>query len=261
MGDEIFVRSGRTMLPTPYALAIRDEVHAIVLRAQSVLAQRDALNLAQLERAFTIQCHDVIASALGATLLARMRKDAPNVVLRLLAEPATDTSDLRQGVVDLDIGSATPTHRDLAHSVWGSERLVVAMRSRHPLARRKLTLRAYAGAEHVTVSRRGRLRDPVDDALEAQGLARRVVASAPTTTIALQFVIQRDLLVVMPSTLCGRAMRALPLKTKPLPLNVPPLRVVSSWHRRHDADPAHRWFRELVRSVITSELEPNSKAL
>jgi DNA-binding transcriptional LysR family regulator len=36
-GDPILVRSGRTMLPTPYAEQIRDEVHQLVTRAQTVL--------------------------------------------------------------------------------------------------------------------------------------------------------------------------------------------------------------------------------
>jgi DNA-binding transcriptional LysR family regulator len=146
-GDEIFVRTGRHMTPTSFALAVRDEVHAVVLRAQAVLAQRDALDLSQLERVFTIQCHDAIASALGAPLLTRMREEAPRITLRLLAEAPTDTSDLRQGNVDLQIGATTPSHRDVAHRVLGQDRLVVAMRARHPAAGRKLTARAYAMAE------------------------------------------------------------------------------------------------------------------
>lgn len=249
-GDEIFVRTGRAMTPTPYALAVRDEVHAVVLRAQAVLAQRDALDLSQLERVFTVQCHDAIASAVGAPLLARMRREAPRITLRLLAEAPTDTSDLRQGNVDLEIGAATPSHRDVAHQVLGQDRLVVAMHARHPLARRKLTARAYAGAEHVTVSRRGRLRDPVDDALAAQGLARRVAVSAPTSAAALRFASETDLLVAVPEKMCAAALKALRLKTAPLPVSVPALPIVAAWHRRHEPDRAHAWLRHQVQAAV-----------
>ena len=37
-GDQILVRSGRSMLLTPYAEEIQHEVHQLVVRAQSVLA-------------------------------------------------------------------------------------------------------------------------------------------------------------------------------------------------------------------------------
>ncbi|RKH66449.1 LysR family transcriptional regulator [Corallococcus aberystwythensis] len=250
-GDAIFVRTGRDMTPTPYALAVREEVHAIVLRAQAVLAQRDALDLSRLERVFTLQCHDAIASAIGAPLLARMRKEAPRVTLRLLAESAADTNDLRQGNVDLELGAATPSHRDVNHQVVSQDRLVVALRARHPLAGRKLTVRAYAGAEHVTVSRRGRLRDPVDEALAAQGLSRRVAAAVPTSAAALRFASETDLLVAVPEKMCAAALKALHLKTLPMPVTVPSLSIVAAWHRRHEPDRAHGWLRQQVQAVLT----------
>jgi DNA-binding transcriptional LysR family regulator len=252
--DDIFVRTGRHMTPTPYALSVREEVHAVILRAESVLARRGALDLSQLERTFTIQCHDAIASALGALLLVSMRKRAPRATLRLLAEATVDTNDLRHGKVDLDIGANTPSHGDVAHRVLGSDRLVVAMRARHPLAERRLTPRAYAEAEHITVSRRGRLRDPVDDILATQGLSRRVAMAAPTSAAALRFASETDLLVAVPEKMCGATIKTLRLKTAPMPVTVAPLAVVSAWHRRHDPDRAHAWLRDEVDAAVASVL-------
>jgi DNA-binding transcriptional LysR family regulator len=253
-GDEIFVRTGRHMAPTPYALSVREDVHSVVLRAQTVLAKRGAVDLSQLERQFTIQCHDAIASAIGAALLLNLREAAPRATLRLLPEATVDTNDLRHGKVDLDIGAATPSHADIAHEVLGQDRLLVAMRARHPLAGRKLTARAYAEAEHITVSRRGRLRDPVDDVLAARGLSRRVVASAPTSAAALRFASETNLLVAVPEKMCAGALQALGLRRAPMPVPLTPLAVVSAWHRRHEPDRAHAWLREQVRAAIASVL-------
>jgi DNA-binding transcriptional LysR family regulator len=255
-GDDIFVRTGRSMTPTPYALSVRDEVHAVVLRAEALLARSSKLDLSQLERTFTLQCHDAIASAVGATLLTDLRTSAPRVTLRLLAESAVDTNDLRHGKVDLEIGGSAPTHGDVTHRVLGHDRLVVAMRARHPLARRKLTTRSYAGAEHITVSRRGRLRGPVDEALAAQGLSRRVVVAAPTTAAALRFARETDLLVAVPEHMCAAAIELLRLHTVPLPFAVPSLSIVSSWHRRHEPDAAHAWLRERAHLAVAKVLSP-----
>lgn len=254
-GDPILVRAGRHMAPTPYALAVREEVHAVVLRAAAILAQRQAFDLAAIERVFTIQCHDGLAAALGPALLTRLRAAAPGASLRLLAEAAGDSPELRQGEVDLHIGADIPTQADILYAVLGDDQLVVAMRPSHPLAQaRTLTLRRYAAAEHLTVSRRGRLRDQVDAALAGHGLARRIVASAPSVSAALAMVHAADLLVSVPARIGSASMALMQLVTRPLPLTTPTLRVVASWHRRHDADRAHAWLREQVQAVISALL-------
>ncbi|MFT7722972.1 MAG: LysR family transcriptional regulator [Roseateles sp.] len=249
-GDAILVRAGRHMSPTPYALAIREEVQAVVTRAQALLAQQRRFDPAGMERSFTIQCHDALACALGPVWLAGLQRTAPRSSLRVLAEASMDTPELRQGQVDLHIGAAIPTQADLLHAVLGEDRPVVAMRPQHPLAGRKLTARSYASADHLTVSRRGRLHDPVDDLLAAQGLSRRVAASAPTVAAALCMAVAADLLVVVPACVSASLLQAMKLKTAALPLAVSPLPVVATWHRRHDGDPAHAWLREQVAESV-----------
>src|SRR5919199_290295 len=64
-GDDILVRTGRTMTPTPYALAVREQVGDLVRQANAVLAPRRELDLATLTRTFTLRCHDAIATMLA----------------------------------------------------------------------------------------------------------------------------------------------------------------------------------------------------
>ncbi len=63
-GDDILVRTGRTMTPTPRALAIRDEVRELVRRVGDMLSPTNTLDLATLRRTFTIQCHDALVGRL-----------------------------------------------------------------------------------------------------------------------------------------------------------------------------------------------------
>ncbi|WP_437623937.1 LysR family transcriptional regulator [Sorangium sp. So ce1151] len=249
-GDPILVRTGRTMTLTPRALALRQEVQAIVQRAHAVFAPEGDLDLAKLERIFTVRCHDALTTALGMRLLLAVQEQAPRAQLRLLGEPTGDTDDLRHGRVDLEIGSAEPPLPEIRGDLIGQDRLVVALRRENPLARGRLTARRYAQALHVTVSRRGRLRDPIDDALEALGLRRRVVAAAPTSAAAIHFVQESDLVVVLPARVCGPALRALGLSALPLPLEVPELRIVQLWHQRHESDKAHAWLRGQTREIL-----------
>ncbi|WP_328646495.1 LysR family transcriptional regulator [Amycolatopsis sp. NBC_00348] len=249
-GDQILVRTGRTMTPTPYALEIRAQVRDLVQQAESVLAPDRALDLAELDRVFTLICHDAITTALGPRLIAAVHRDAPNARLRLLAEGRADTQELRRGQVDLELGSAAPDSPEIRSELFFEDRLVLAVAPDHPFATRKPTLRRYAEALHLRITRRGRLHDPMDDALAEHGLERRVVATTPTTTSALSVVRLGECVVAVPERMCAGMIDALGLVTVPLPMPVPPAPLVGSWHQRYENDKAHRWLRERVREAL-----------
>lgn len=251
MGDEILVRTGHTMTPTPRAVAIRDEVRALVYQANELLSPARTLNLPDLRRTFTIQGHDALLGELSLRLLTHT-SEAPGVSFRFLAEPPTDTPDLARGHVDLHIGSATPDAPEISHELVGRDRLVAVFRAGHALE--EFTLDRFAAADHVIVSRRGRLRDGLDDLLAEHGLTRRVACVVPTSAIALQLVAHGAAVTVIAGRMSARGCQDLGLRTHPLDLDLPLPPVVLSWHRRDDRDPAHRWLREQARAALRSAL-------
>jgi DNA-binding transcriptional LysR family regulator len=255
-GDQILVRTGRTMTPTPYALAVRATVHTLVQQAHAVLAPERDLELGTLERTFTLRCHDAVTTAIGPGLLAAVQAQATGVRLRFLGETTTDSNDLRHGQVDLEIGSSEPDLPEIRFETIGHDRLVAVVRPEHPCAHGKLTLKRYANAQHITVSRRGRLHDPIDEALERLGLRRRVIASAPTSTSALQFIGQTDLMVSVPQFIAQPMVIALGLRTRPIPLELQSVPVIQAWHQRYDGDRAHVWLRGLVKTMLQAVCDP-----
>jgi DNA-binding transcriptional LysR family regulator len=256
-GDQILVRTGRTMTRTPYALEVREQVRDIVHQAESVLAPDRALDLDTLNRIFTLQCHDAITTAIGPGLLAAIQASAPGVQLRLLAEASTDTNDLRRGHVDMELGSTVPTLPEIRYETPVNDDLVIAVAPGHPLTEGEITVERYAKALHVTVSRRGRLRDPIDDALAELGLTRKIVAAAPTSTAALSIVSQGTFVVVVPERTCAQMIRAIGLRTIALPLERPQVPIVCAWHQRYENDKAHVWLRHRVRSALRDICGPD----
>ncbi|MCS7477606.1 LysR family transcriptional regulator [Umezawaea endophytica] len=242
-GDQILVRTGRTMTPTPHATAIREQVHALVHQVHGVLSPERAVDLATLDRVFTLRWHDSITTAVGAELLGTVRAQAPGVRLRFLVETTADTDDLRRGHVDLETSSHEPELPEISRELVGHDRLVVLVRADHPLAAQPLTPEAYAAAEHITVSRRGRLRDPMDDVLEDLGLRREVVAAAPTTLAAMQLVRRGDFLIVVAERASSSLVGDLGLTALPMPVEMPAVPLYLAWHQRYDGDHAHVWLR------------------
>ncbi|MFF4364668.1 LysR family transcriptional regulator [Streptomyces sp. NPDC001594] len=252
-GDQILVRTGRTMTPTPYAIAVRAQVHELLHQVQGVLAPSRELDLATLERTFTLRWHDSLVALSGPALLTSVRAQAPGVRLCFIGESSVDTPELRRGEVDLEANAHRPSAPDIRTENAGETRLVVVVRRGHPLARAgTLTARQYAAAEHVTVSRRGNLDNALDKALAPLGLSRRVVATAPTEAAAFAFARDCDLVISVPEAATRSAVADLGLVVLPLPLELPSAPVYLSWHQRYDTDSAHAWLRGLARDALAS---------
>ncbi|OIJ68285.1 LysR family transcriptional regulator [Streptomyces mangrovisoli] len=250
-GDQILVRTGRTMTPTPYAIAVRQQVHELLHQVEGVLAPSREIDLATLERTFTLRWHDSLIALSGPALLAAVRGQAPGVRLRFVAETSGDTPELRRGEVDLEANSNRPGAPDIRAEHVGESSLVIVVRRGHPLTRvRTLTAKRYADAEHINVSRRGNLGNALDTALAGLGVSRRVVATVPTEAAALEFARGSDLLVSVPEATARPAVADTGLAVLPLPLELPLAPVYLSWHQRYDTDHAHAWLRGLARTAL-----------
>ncbi|MGK5532761.1 LysR family transcriptional regulator [Streptomyces sp. URMC 129] len=252
LGDPVLVRSGRRMVPTPRALALREDVRRLVEDARALFAPVGVLDPATLERTFTLLADDALVTAIGMRLLERIRAEAPGVSLRLLPEGPGDSLLLREGTVDLEIGVITDRAPETRVAHLLTDDNVGVVRRGHPLLTGPITPERYAAAEHVTASRRGRLHGPIDDLLAARGLRRRVVASVPSFAAALLATAGSDLVCRTPRFVARAQIERLGLAAFDIPLDLPPLTIAQAWHPRNEADPAHRWLRGRVREIAAA---------
>lgn len=249
-GDPLLVRAGRGLVPTPRALALREEVQALLESAARVLRPDAAVDLTRLDRVFTLRASDGFVESFGPALLARTAAEAPLVRLRFLPKPEKDTTPLRTGAVDLEIGVVTEeTGPELRTQALFHDRMVGAVRAGHPLLDAAVTAERFAAGDHVLMSRRGVSQGLTDTALAALGLQRRVVVTAGGFSEVLALARRSDLIATVPEHFT-RALRD-GMVSFALPFPMPGLTISLLWHPRLEADPGHRWLRDCVRSLCT----------
>jgi DNA-binding transcriptional LysR family regulator len=81
-GDQLLVRAGRGLVPTPRALELRERVGALVQEAEATLRPSEGLELAGLERTFTLRAREGFVENFGAALVSRVMAEAPRARLR-----------------------------------------------------------------------------------------------------------------------------------------------------------------------------------
>ena len=248
LGDELFLRTQRGMAPTPYALQLADPVAAALDGLQQALNVRASFDPASSERSFTLAMTDVGEMYFLPVLMDALTQAAPGVTLNVVAvTSASLRDDMASGRTDLALGLLPQLQAGYFQQALFRQPYVCLMREGHPLAAKHiLTLPDFAAASHVRVIAAGTGHGRVDEALERQGLQRRIRLTVPHYVALGDVLGHSDLIATVPERFAQRVIGPFNLTTRPLPLAVDGSVIHQFWHARLHKDPGHQWLRELV---------------
>ncbi len=247
-GDPLLVRAGRSLVPTPRALELRERVGQLVQDGVAVLRPAEQLKLQQLVRTFTLRVREGFVENFGPALLARVSEEAPGVRLRFVQKHSKDSTPLRHGSVDLDTGVVgQASSPELRVQALFRDRYIGVVCTGHPLSQGEITPARYAGGRHILVSRQGLATGPIDDALKPLALVRHIVTTVDGFSAALALARATDLVASVPERHTGNLRSG--LHSFALPVDLPEFTVSLLWHPRLEADAAHRWLRGCVRDA------------
>ena len=251
-GDPLLVRAGRGLVPTPRAIALREQVSQLVRDATTALRPAEAVNLRGLERRFTLRTREGFVENFGADLINRVAREAPGVHLSFMHKLDKDSGPLRDGSVDLETGVVGDAEGpEVRTQALFRDRFVGVVRVGHELAEGDMTPARYAAGQHIAVARHGQGQDgdkgQIDEALHAAGLVRAVAATVGGFAAALALAKASDLVATVPERHTGNLRAG--MYSFAVPVALPEFTVSLLWHPRMQADPAHRWLRACVREV------------
>jgi DNA-binding transcriptional LysR family regulator len=249
LGDPVLVRAGRKLIPTPRAQAMREPVRRLIADARLLMQPDGGVPLARLEREFTVRAPEGMGIVYGATLLAALRRELPLASLRFVPESDSDAMALREGRIDLDVGTLFDKGPEIQTSLLYEQRIVGVVKSGHELLATRITPKRFAAQQHVAVTRRGKSAEPMDSLLAAHGCTRQVALTVPSAYGALMAAARSTLVACVPEPLARTVAASLGLEIFRLPVDVPVEQVLQAWHPRDAADLAHGWLRDCVEMV------------
>lgn len=241
-GDEILVRDGRRMVPTPRALRMHDEVRDVVARAKQILTPQRELDLQTLDHTFVVRCHKDLVATAAVKLVAVAAAEAPHVRFEIV----TDDDSVDRGRADLEIGDVPSPSPPWTTTVVTTDRMMLVVRRGGSLDVPNPTVLDVAAAAYVAVSHRGRQYDSVDDRLGDLELTRQIAATVPTAAAAIEVVNATEYATLLPARLTYDLPSTLVAREMPFVLTSAPVAI--SWHCRHDTDPAHQWIRGIAQA-------------
>ena len=246
--DELFVRSGQSMSPTPLAIRMREPVQTALRELNRVLEGLQPFAAEHVRTSFRIAAFDFAQLTLMPPAISALATQAPGIQLLVLPYPVDAKRSLADGEVDLVIGLLREPHGK-AQRVLTTERFVSVVRRGHPCLEQELTLERFASLSHAVVSPVGRPRGFMDTALSEHGHERHVGFVAPQLFTAALAVCQSDMILTGAERPLRILMDALPLEIVTPPIELAPFQVAMTWHERRTDDPTHRFVRDTIASL------------
>ncbi|CAB3805701.1 LysR family transcriptional regulator [Paraburkholderia fynbosensis] len=255
-GDRLLLQAGRSLVLTPYAEQLSHRLPALTREAEALLKPPDhRFDVAALEHSFAVRAGEGFIDLVGAALTDRISRAAPGVQLRFTPKSDWDAQPLRDGTIDVEIGTVRTSAPEMLTRLLLRDRYVGVCRLDHPiLSGAGVSVGRWLEFDHVLTARPGEGSNPVDVAVADCGTKRRISIVVPSYTSAMQVARRSDLLAVIPHSCVGNSFApdhaaANGLQWFELPVSTAAFNVSAIWHPRLDGDPAHRWLRGEILEV------------
>lgn len=251
--DPLFIRKGRTMQPTPRALALRQPVEELFALLEHRILKPPHFTPRTSKRCFRIIGVDLMDLRLVPAIIEVLMREAPGMSLQVLRgiQHHKLPPDLLLAPDPVSQEAAmVPVVTDLCREPLFDNPFVTVHRNDHPCLEEPWDLDRYLALGHVLVSPMGGRTGVVDRVLAAQSRSRRIVVWTSSFANLGPILEKTDLIATIPRAQADFLTGQGALCQRIPPIALPNSEINMYWLPRFEIDPEHRWFRRLVKEVV-----------
>ncbi|RTR38855.1 LysR family transcriptional regulator [Shewanella canadensis] len=255
--DPLLIRTSKGMTPTERASELKPEIRELLVGLEKAVQPKAKFNPYESEKVFRMMASDYAEATLIPLLIARLRNEAPKVILDIMTPSDVNFPDVEQGRVDMVINRFDSIPQSFHQKVLWKDTFSCLINKKHPVLK-NFNLESYLDAHHVWVSKTGMGvgvgMDPddvqrlgwVDEALAKLNAKRRITVFTRHYQAASSLAERQDLIATVPSKMARLQQDNSRVSIVPPPFDIPPIELTMAWSPLLQHNPAHRWMRELI---------------
>lgn len=249
-GDALFIREGMSIAPTIRARSMFDPVHRIMQTLQLEVIAETTFNATAARREFNLAMGDMAEIVFLPPFMRFMRANAPYCTVLSRRVANNDIVEaLERGTAEIAIGNVPNADAHLYSQTMFLHDYMVIARRKHPRMRSKLTWDAYQHEEHIVVVSGSDVH--LQNTVLLPRSIHRKVALTVFGFLSIPWIISgTDLIATVPTRLGDEMTQMAMVEQLPLPEPATPYPLQLLWHPRHQNDPAHRWLRQSLFSLM-----------
>lgn len=253
VGDPLFVRAGRGIIPTAHASEMAPRIRQMMEEMRS-LTRLNSFDPTNPEHSLhcVIGANDYDVTVVLSRLFRRLQSYRANVSLRIrpVRSYQEQVAKLRDGSVDLTI---TADYRGDAGDIIQRALFDEDIKCYYDpafYAQPPDTLDHYCAASHARIVFGDDESAPIDEILAQMGRSRRTVLQVSSFHMIPRLIAGTAVMATLPSRLADTVMAG--FASCRCPLDIPSVQFYQSWHVRNASSAGHRWLRDQIFQIARS---------
>jgi len=249
--DQLLIKSGNHMKPTPRALEILPQVQIALNQLENAINGNIKFDPLNTKRDFTIAMVENAAFILLPLLTPYLFKNAPNININIIGVTnirGTQLVETERCDMAIDLLPKNVS-RQLKKLRLYREKFICMTRPAHPIFSMRPSLNNYLSFKHIAVHPSEGSASSVDNALKSIGQSRRVAIKLPYSLIVNLMINGSDLIATLPKRNALFFAKEKNLPTLDVPFKIPGFDIYMLWHSRLNDDPAHKWLRTIIEEI------------
>ncbi len=246
--DELLVRVGSKMQPTPLGESLAEPVHNILMQIQATVERGVDFDPGSCMRNFKIYVGDYNSTVFMTKVARRIAEKAPGIQMEFFIPTNKPGEELERGYVDFMIMPKAVMHENHPSVDLFSEDFVCIACESNDKVHEDMSVEEFMQLGHVTVQF-GTNRVPSQDQIMLKiehGLEPRTEIITSTFNAMPQFLPGTKRIATVYRHLAEHWLQFLPIKVVPVPVPLPSVTWAIQWHKFRDHDPGLKWMREQI---------------
>lgn len=258
--DQLFVREGRGLSPTPFAESIFPQVKAGIAQVTAAVSSGGRFEPSTACDRFTLALTDLGELAFLPSVMVALRETAPGVELTVLPLDVENVpEDLLRNRVDAAICAPYIGGPGIVRTVIGTDDYVVIAARDHPRVQERLTLEQFAEEPRIRLAP-SMGHELAEIAAERAGAPGSTALRLSHFTGLVSVVERTDCLAVLPRFLAETLEEAAGIRAFPHPVEMPRLQLAVYAREPGHQRPAQRWFAQLLVDTLRESVSPDPSA-
>jgi len=250
--DPLLVRSNGRMTPTSRALALELEIQEILHKVDALNKSESSFDPKTSEAKFSIMCPEFVEYFLAPRIAARLELDAPNIQVQFKTSNPSEAFDmLDKGILDFRLGWWPKPNLMLRTKILFRDELVCLSKKNTHLAP-KLSLSEFLNTRHVRLEapRNGVSTMVIDQAVFKIGEKINIALEVQTVFNLAKTVSETGFLACTGKKIAQEIKNKFPIEIRPIPLNIPEVRIALYWHERTHRQTSHIWLKNIIEAEM-----------
>ena len=235
--DQLFLRAGRGIKPTPRAEQLFTELKPLLANI-SALTQSTEFNPAEADIHWTVAANDFQRDIVLPAFYNRVSRQVKRFSLDVIPSEFPPTELLRNGEVDLVISPIPPDAPDILQKQLFTTQVACFYdgNTRKPPKTKEDYLEANYISLTFTAGRRRAGENPIMEKIE-----KKIILRVSNFAGIASFIGGSELLAIVPDMLIDTSLSD--CSVIEFPFGAPKLTIYSLWHQRYQNDAEHQWLR------------------